>query len=100
MSSTPRMRSPGFGLSLRLRRRLQPSPTRQLSRRIWSLGSDLEPNLNYIKIPLPDDYTPGTLVDLFLAGANRKDGGSLFRREPDGEWQEAEAGRAHPRRVY
>ncbi len=52
------------------------------------MASDLEPNLNYIEVPLPDDYTPGTLVDLFLAGASRPDGGSLFRREPDGGWQE------------
>ncbi len=52
------------------------------------MGSDLEPNLDYIKVPLPADYAPGTLVDLFLAGASRQDGGSLFRRDSDGEWQE------------
>ncbi|MEN8144545.1 MAG: long-chain fatty acid--CoA ligase [Gemmatimonadota bacterium] len=52
------------------------------------MGSDRESNLDHIKVPLPDDYTPGSLVDLFLAGASRQDGGSLFRRDTDGEWQE------------
>ncbi len=46
--------------------------------------------------PLPDDYRPGTLAELFLDGLSRPRDDAILSREPDGSWTSVssdEAGR-------